>query len=86
MTNWIPCSEKMPTIPGPYLVTTTLYGKPEIITDSWVKMMDGSCRWDFSGFNEVTAWAESPEPYGGRSTMRAHLDERSTGYYSKECT
>ena len=61
--NWIPMSEKQPTVRGHYLVTAYRAGDKsyEIETDYW----DGLGEfWECWG-EKVLAWAELPEPYTG---------------------
>ena len=65
--GWIPCSERLPSKNGKYIVTEKRYavddknhdGKYDVIVEEvyWCG------KWDRAKFFEVTAWMFLPEPY-----------------------
>lgn len=65
--GWIPCSERLPSKNGKYIVTEKRYavddknhdGKYNVIVEEvyWYG------KWDRAKFFEVTAWMFLPEPY-----------------------
>lgn len=65
--QWIPCSERLPTESGKYLVTV------KNLTRFWIlKEPVFVCNYEFNEFmfqgwedNEVIAWMPLPEPYKG---------------------
>lgn len=65
MTNWIPCSEKMPNEPGTHVMVTDGVH----IMESWYELIDGEMLWVDNytmyvniNFGEVTHWMPLPEP------------------------
>ena len=58
--QWIPCSERLPSEEGKYLVTMYSGGMYEVDT-SWFWIYDeGETDWNDFG---VIAWREVPQPY-----------------------
>ena len=65
MTNWIPCSEKMPNESGTHVMVTDGVH----IMESWYELIDGEMLWVDNytmyvniNFGEVTHWMPLPEP------------------------
>lgn len=58
--EWIPCSERLPSESGWYLVTVQGY---ETVTDVSLYSADGSAWGDVSTKQKVTAWTPLPKPY-----------------------
>lgn len=64
MTNWIPCSERMPNEPGTHVMVTDGVH----IMESWYELIDGEMLWVDNytmyvniNFGEVTHWMPLPE-------------------------
>ena len=79
--QWIPCSERLPEANGRYFVTRGLnacgamWNRVYIINYSDLMGLKSERIWwdgnvgksDFERFDDVIAWMQLPEPYGGES-------------------
>ena len=66
VSEWIPCSERMPSKGGTYLVTYEWVGKSgtKYIEIEGIDFERG--KWDCHDYETVTAWMPLPKPYGER--------------------
>lgn len=67
--TWIPCSEKLPSKQGQYLVAFPLCnGEPWVYVLSFCKgkFYETDDEWGDVEYDDVTAWMPLPEPYGER--------------------
>ena len=71
MSEWIPCSERLPDKSGEYLITGLHHGGDKLTEELWIQVdqfdKDGSDNpyqwWHFD--EKVIAWMPLPEPYKG---------------------
>ena len=67
--GWIPCSERLPSEQGQYLVTFPLCnGEPwvYILSFNKGKFYETDDEWGDVEYDDVTAWMPLPKPYGER--------------------
>ena len=75
MINWIPTEDRLPTFYGLYLVTVKTYDtSKEVVgvsthTTNWYRD-----RWTNFNDEDVTAWAEMPEPYDENKRQTSLFD------------
>ena len=70
VSEWIPCSERLPSEQGQYLVTFPLCnGDPwvYVLSFSKGKFYETDDEWGDVEYDDVTAWMPLPKPYVGRS-------------------
>ena len=66
--RWIPCSERLPSEQGQYLVTFPLSnGDPWVYVLSFCKgkFYETDDEWGDAEYDDVTAWMPLPEPWKG---------------------
>lgn len=66
--EWIPCSERLPSEQGQYLVTFPLCnGEPWVYVLSFCKgkFYETDGEWGDVEYDDVTAWTPLPEPWKG---------------------
>lgn len=69
VSEWIPCSESLPSKQGQYLVTFPLCnGDPWVYVLSFCKgkFYETDDEWGDVEYDDVTAWMPLPKPYGER--------------------
>lgn len=69
VSEWIPCSESLPSEQGQYLVTFPLCnGEPWVDVLSFCngKFYEIDVEWGDVDYDDVTAWMPLPKPYGER--------------------
>lgn len=60
--GWIPCSERLPSKEGEYLITNDAGGVKNIEVDTLLHYEDGEPFWCYS--QNPVAWRELPVPFG----------------------
>lgn len=68
VSEWIPCSERLPSEQGHYLVTFPLCdGEPwvYILSFNKGKFYEADSEWGDVEYDDVTAWMPLPKPWGG---------------------
>lgn len=60
--HWIPCSERLPSKEGEYLITNNAGGVKNIEVDTLLHYEDGEPFWFYS--QNPIAWRELPVPFG----------------------
>ena len=66
--GWIPCSERLPSEQGQYLVTFPLCNREPwvyILSFNKGKFYETDDEWGDVGYDDVTAWMPLPEPWKG---------------------
>lgn len=70
VSEWIPCSERLPSKKGEYLVSATIHFIPDHVdnqsTYEDVKIAFYSMGYGWLDAENVTAWMPLPQPYGER--------------------
>ena len=71
VSEWIPCSERLPRKDGTYLVTYEWIGKTgnKYIEIEGIDFEHG--RWDCHDYEKVTAWMPLPKPWKGVDDERS---------------
>ena len=67
--EWIPCSERLPSEQGQYLVTTYAYNDyhyVDVLSFHKGKFYETDSEWGDVADNGVVAWMPLPKPYGER--------------------
>ena len=67
--EWIPCSERLPSEQGQYLVTTYAYNDyhyVDVLSFHKGKFYETDSEWGDMVDNDVVAWMPLPKPYGER--------------------
>lgn len=66
--EWIPCSERMPSEQGQYLVTISLYDNStyvDVLHFHKGKFYEIDSEWGNVEYDDVTAWMPLPKPWKG---------------------
>lgn len=69
VSEWIPCSERLPDERGQYLVTTYAYNDyyyVDVLSFHKGKFYSTDSEWGDMVDNDVVAWMPLPKPYGER--------------------
>lgn len=69
VSEWIPCSERLPSEQGQYLVTTYAYNDyhyVDVLSFHKGKFYETDSEWGDVVDNGVVAWMPLPKPYGER--------------------
>lgn len=74
VSEWIPCSERLPSKKGEYLVSAIIHFIPDHVDDhsthEGVKIAFYSMRYGWLDAENVLAWMPLPKPYGEREGER----------------